>query len=130
MPAERTSDRPELKQKPRLGHAPYKPQKLGGTTKSNDNPRGSVKSLEGNPQSNLTLHDWLTVFAYIDAHPDMSQEAVVEQFKSRHDGALIFTQSTLSRKLRDCNKLEARIDQFPNALSSKRPCVVTHPDVD
>jgi hypothetical protein len=29
---------------------------------------------------NLTLHDWMMVFAFIDAHPGMGQAAIVEHF--------------------------------------------------
>ena len=31
---------------------------------------------------NLTLNDWLTVFAYIDVHPAILQRDVVNHFKS------------------------------------------------
>ncbi|KAG8215526.1 hypothetical protein J3R82DRAFT_9178, partial [Butyriboletus roseoflavus] len=79
---------------------------------------------------NLTLHDWLTVFAFMDTHLDTSQGAVVKHFKSCHDGALIFTQSTLSWKVHDHKKLEAHINEFPNALSSKQPWIVTWPNID
>ena len=79
---------------------------------------------------NLTLHDWLTVFAFIDSHPDMSQENVVTYFKTRAEGALYFDQSTLSRKLKNRFELELRVNDNPNALSSKRPRIVTRPDVE
>ena len=122
---------PERKRKPRLSHAPYKPRqpKLKATA-NQGNPKSSAKSLEARQRSNLTLHDWLTVFAYIDSHPGQSQDIIVEHFKTRHEGALIFNQSTLSRKLHDRKKLEACANEFPNALSSKRPRIVTRPDVD
>jgi len=81
-------------------------------------------------RQNLTLNDWLTVFAYIDAHPAILQCDVVNHFKSLQSGALIFTPSTLSQKLKECSTLEARINDNPSALSSKRPHIVTRPDVD
>ena len=122
---------PERKRKPRLNHAPYKPRKPRVEAAPNgDNAKSSAKSLETQQCSNLTLHDWIVVFAYIDAHPGQSQDAIVEHFKTCHEGALIFNQSTLSRRLRDRKSLEQRVNEFPNALSSKRPRIVTHPDVD
>ncbi|KAG2080299.1 hypothetical protein BD769DRAFT_1556561 [Suillus cothurnatus] len=45
-------------------------------------------------------------------------------------GALAFSQSALSRALKRRPELEARINSNPNALSSKRPSVVTRPDVE
>jgi hypothetical protein len=47
----------------------------------------------------------LTIFAFIDAHPSLSQGAVVEHFKTSTT-ALLFTQSTLSRKVKDRASLE------------------------
>ena len=81
-------------------------------------------------RQNLTLADWLLVYAYIDAHPGVSQGNVVEHFQTRHEGALIFNQSTLSRKLRERPSMEARANDNPQSLSSKRPRVVTRPDVE
>lgn len=60
----------------------------------------------------------------------MSQPKVVEFFAERKEGPLIFTQSSLSRKLRDRAKLEDRVHENPNALSGKRSRVVTRPDVE
>jgi hypothetical protein len=74
---------------------------------------------------NLTLNDWLTVFAYIDEHPDVPQGRIAEHFKTRPEGALEFTQATLSQKLKDRTKLEERVHSNPNALSSKQPWIVT-----
>ena len=82
------------------------------------------------PRRNLTLADWLAVYAFIDSHPDVSQSEVVRHFSTLGTGALIFEQSTLSRKLRDRAKMEARVNDNPAALSSKRPRVVTRPDVE
>ena len=95
----------------------------------NDAPRSSVRPVM-QKRLNLTLHDWLTVFAFIDSHPDMSQENVVTYFKTRAEGALYFDQSTLSRKLKNRFELELRVNDNPNALSSKRPRIVTRPDVE
>jgi hypothetical protein len=72
----------------------------------------------------------VTVFAFIDAHSALSQDAVVEHFKVKAIGALVFTQSMLSCKLRDRTKLDARAQSYPNTLSLKYPHVVTRPDVE
>lgn len=67
---------------------------------------------------------------YIDAHPGISQDAVVQHFKTCPEGTLIFDQLTLSHKLRDWQKLEAHIHEYPNALSMKWQHIVTQPDVE
>jgi hypothetical protein len=79
---------------------------------------------------NLTLHDWMTVFAYMDEHPGMSQGDIVRHFASRIDGTLTFDQSTLSQKVKAWPKLKKCITSYPNVLSSKCPQIVTHPDVE
>ena len=127
MPAEPVS---QPKCKPRAEHAPYKPHKPRVDVNKNS-PR-SLAQVQSHKKSrcNLTLHDWLTVFAYVDAHPGVSQDVIVRHFKTWSDGALIFDQSTLSRKLAKCKTLQARVHEFPNALLMKRPRIVTQPDVE
>ena len=79
---------------------PYKPWKPRVEAAPNgDNTKSSAKSLKTQQCLNLTLHDWIVVFAYTDAHPGQSQDAIVEHFKTHHKGALIFNQSTLSQRL-------------------------------
>ncbi|KAI5982211.1 hypothetical protein EDD15DRAFT_2139688, partial [Pisolithus albus] len=119
----------EPKRKPRTHHAPYKPHQPKGIQDKNL-PRTSAHTTQPVKRVNLTIQDWLTVFSYIDEHPGISQDAIVQHFKTIPNGALIFDQSTLSRKLRDRHKLEARTHKYPNALSSKRVRVVTCPAVD
>jgi hypothetical protein len=89
MPVERV-------RKPRDKPAPYarKPGPKGNHAK--DRPKTSAKSAATHQCDNLTLQDWLTIFAFIDAHPTLSQERVVDHFSSLEKGALKFTQSTLS----------------------------------
>jgi len=82
------------------------------------------------PRANLTLNDWLTVFAFIDKHPDLSQDRVVEHFHTQQEGALRFTQATLSRKMKARKTLEEQVHSHPNALSGKRPRAVTSPEVE
>jgi hypothetical protein len=121
-----------LKRKPRDKPAAYtqpaKKQKI-----TNDTPRTSATQLPNkcsNSRQNLTLADWLSVYAFIDTHPHATQADIVRHFKSLPTGALNFDQSTLSRKLRTRPNMEARINDNPNALSAKRPRVVTRPDVE
>jgi hypothetical protein len=76
------------------------------------------------------LHDWMTVFAFVDQHPRMTQGDIVKHFASKSDGALIFMQCTLSRKVKSWEDLARHVTSHPNALSSKCPCVVTRPDVE
>ena len=82
------------------------------------------------PRANLTLNDWLTVFAFIDKHPDLSQDWVVEHFHTQQEGALRFTQATLSRKMKARKTLEEQVHSHPNALSGKCPRAVTSPEVE
>ncbi|KAJ3574251.1 hypothetical protein NP233_g1893 [Leucocoprinus birnbaumii] len=123
--------------KPRPRPGPYKPRKK--TTKSNPNaPKTSAQPSKRHQCSNLTLHDWLTVFAFVDEHPDMTQQQIADHFAAPtpagKDGnttpVSIFSQETLSRKLKMRPTLMARANKTPNALSSKRPHVVTPPDVE
>ena len=111
--------------------APYLREKKPSTPKK-DLPKtsASVKSTIAQHRENLTLADWLTVFKFIDDHPGIKQMQVVRHFKSRKEGALIFTQSTLSRKLEQHTELKSHCDSNPMALSSKRPRIVTRPDVE
>jgi hypothetical protein len=73
MPVERV-------RKPRDKPAPYahKPGPKGKHAK--DETETSAKSAATKQRDNLTLRDWLTVFAFIDgfdAHPTLSQERVL-----------------------------------------------------
>ena len=70
----------------------HKPSILG----SKNIPKTASKVPLINGCKNLTLHDWIVVFAFIDAHPKLSQGDVVKYFGSRPGSALIFTQCTLS----------------------------------
>jgi hypothetical protein len=62
----------------------------------------------------------------------MTQWQVVEHFSALKDGALSFTQATLSRKLKPDTRasLEKEAAGYANALSAKRVRIVTHPLVD
>ena len=99
-------------------------------TTGNDAPRTSAQTLPVHIRQNLTLADWMMVYSFIDDHPNAAQADVVRQFASLKTGKLVFDQSTLCRKLRERPKMEARINDNPAALSSKRPQIVTCPEVE
>ncbi|KAJ7763933.1 hypothetical protein B0H14DRAFT_2307236, partial [Mycena olivaceomarginata] len=81
-------------------------------------------------RAHLTTGDWLTVYEYKDKHPLADQPDIMKHFATRREGALLFTQSTLSRKLRDRAAIEKCADETLNALSAKKSCVTTRPDVE
>ncbi|KAG8217064.1 hypothetical protein J3R82DRAFT_5063, partial [Butyriboletus roseoflavus] len=70
-------------------------------------------------RKNLTLADWLTVLAYVNAHPSVPQKDIVKHFSTLKTGALLFSQLTLSQKLDDCLELQNCVDANPSTLSSK-----------
>ena len=94
--------------------------------------KSSAIPIEKTAWKNLTLFDWMTVYAYVDTLPHpIDQGEVVRHFATRCEpGALLFSQSTLSCKLQQRADLEAWVHSNPNALSSKRPHIITRPDVD
>lgn len=94
-------------------------------------PRSSAQSAtKKTNRSNLTLFDWLTIFSWMDEHVGIRQDDVVHYFATRQEGALVFTQSALSKNLARRPELEARASSNPTALSGKRLRVVTHPGVE
>jgi hypothetical protein len=121
---------PSEKRKPRNKPPPYNRELKNLKPKVKDAPITSAQLVAHRSRQNLTLNDWLIVFAYVDAHPLTPQSDVVTHFKTLQSGALTFTQATLSRKLKERPDLEKRVGDNPNALSSKRPRVVTRPDVE
>ncbi|KAG2127741.1 hypothetical protein BD769DRAFT_1574924, partial [Suillus cothurnatus] len=116
------------KRQPRPKPAPYK--RKPKTPHQKDGPATSTKHSNTSRRENLTLNDWMMVFAYIDEHPYLPQDRIVQHFKTRKEGVLKFTQATLSQKLKDRMHLEQRIESYPSALSSKQPRIVTRPDVE
>ncbi|KAH8828718.1 hypothetical protein DL96DRAFT_1463030 [Flagelloscypha sp. PMI_526] len=122
---------PTRKVRPRLDTSnPYTGKKRGPKPKQ---PKTSAITQEQNHRSHLTTFDWLQVYAYVDNNPGLNQSDIVKHFASLPLGKrLIFTQSTLSRKLEpDARKqVECRAASNPNGLSAKRDRVVTRPDVE
>jgi hypothetical protein len=110
-----------------MSSRPKKVQRCHSGTK---NPPTSAQAPQATTQQNLTLYDWMTVYAYVDAHPTAAQGNIVRHFATLKTGQLIFDQSTLSHKLREHLKLESCINDNPAALTSKWPCIVTSPLVE
>jgi len=118
----------EKKRKARDNPQPYARKPW---TKVNKNPPAtSAKSAEKKGRENLTLHDWLTVFKFIDAHLDLPQADIVAHFKTLKEGALVFSQSALSRNIKRQSELEEQVESNPTALSAKHLRIVTRPDVE
>ena len=80
--------------------APYKPCIVCQEKPKKDDLKSSAWHLEKKARENLTLHDWMTVFQFVNEHPFMSQQAIMKYFEPKVYGALIFTQATLSQKLK------------------------------
>jgi hypothetical protein len=97
---------------------PYK--KHDKKSKDQNVPKTTAKIIQKRKE-NLTLHNWMMVFCWMDDHPGISQTEVVKHFQTRAEGVLIFNQTTLSCNLKRRAELEAQVDSNPNALSSKRP---------
>lgn len=94
------------------------------------NQPGSASKQVKQPSKQLTNHDWLTVFAWIDANPNRPQQDVVDHFANRREGSLQFSQGTLSRKLKKRGDIEAMVKVNPAALSARRKRVVVSPEVE
>jgi hypothetical protein len=108
------------KRKPRGKPPPYHRNPNGaGSKKASVATSAKPTETTTRRHQNLTLNDWLTVFAYIDEHPDVPQGCIAEHFKTRPEGALEFTQATLSWKLKDHTKLEEHVHSNPNALVTR-----------
>jgi hypothetical protein len=101
---------PSFVRKPHEKPAPYacKPK----VVKDKNAPKTSTQPAKKGKWDNLTLHDWMTVYGFVDAHPSMSQMEVVNhfKFKSNPDGTLVFNQATLSRKLKNQTEMEERVN--------------------
>ena len=125
MPAERT--RKPRTRKPYARKPGPKPKQKGAVPVQ---ALAVSKAAPKHRRKNLPLEDWITVFDFADAHPSMSQEDVADHFRGLHEGTLKFSQSALSRRLRQRNELLVRANSTPTALASKRPRIVTRPDVE
>ncbi|KAF8319260.1 hypothetical protein F5887DRAFT_1005697, partial [Amanita rubescens] len=70
-----------------------RPAKKPRVPKPKNPPATSVLPPINDKRRNLTLADWMTVFAYIDSHPDANQTEIVNYFRTHPSGRLIFDQS-------------------------------------
>lgn len=107
-----------------------KPGPKVGTKRKRNLHKTSALQCGGAKRENLTLYDWLAVFDYCAKYPDLDQHQVTGYFKTRTEGPLLFSQSTLSRKLKQRDVLESRATLSVYALSTKRARVVTRPDIE
>jgi len=83
--------------KPHEGHKPY--NQAPKPPKNKNAPKTSAIKKAKDVWSNLTLSDWLEVVQYYDKNQPLSQPAVVKFFANHSEGALLFSQSALSRHL-------------------------------
>ncbi|EGO01376.1 hypothetical protein SERLA73DRAFT_151824 [Serpula lacrymans var. lacrymans S7.3] len=120
---------PERKCKPCAQTTPYKKSKP--RVQGKNTPKTSAVNAPKHAHSHLTLHDWLTVVAYHDNNQPITQQDVVKHFTNRAEGALVFTQSSLSHHLSAKGRQDDKehLAPTPMALSSKKVRVVTRPDV-
>ncbi|KAJ3745123.1 hypothetical protein DFH05DRAFT_1397812, partial [Lentinula detonsa] len=115
----------EKKRAARNKPTPYNRQPQKANT-----PRTSATSALPSRKQHLTLYDKLTILDYANKHPSLPQDRICKYFATRQEGALIFTQSTLSRILRQQEELKHRVESNPTALSAKKARIVTRPDVE
>ncbi|TRM59522.1 hypothetical protein BD626DRAFT_436653, partial [Schizophyllum amplum] len=122
----------EKRRKVRTSHAPYNITKKVGRPPKGDasRPKTSAIPAAKSTREQLTTSDWLLVYAFRDANPGFTQMKIVDHFKKRPEGALIFSQATLARKLKEREAVEARAVATPNGMSLKRDRVVTSPLVE
>ncbi|KAJ3514077.1 hypothetical protein NMY22_g14859 [Coprinellus aureogranulatus] len=113
---------------PRESHNPYNRTKKTGPKPKNA-PRTAAQPKK-TAYVVLTNADWLTVFRWIDLHPEATQEEVVRHFSSKKEGAPHFSQTTLSRRLAKRTQIEDRVAEYSGGASAKRERIVTAPQVD
>jgi len=95
-------------------------------------PRNQAKSASKPakaPSTQLTNHDWLTIFKWVDANIHRSQQDAVNHFANQ-ESPLRFNQGTLSRKLKKRTDIESAVKANPAALSARRQRVVVSPEVE
>ncbi|KAF9643910.1 hypothetical protein BDM02DRAFT_3103728 [Thelephora ganbajun] len=105
-------------------------QKPGPKGPHPQNQPASASKRVKQPSKQLTNHDWLTVFAWIDVNPNQSQQDIVDHFANQGDSPLRFNQATLSRKLKKRGDIEQTVKANPAALSARRQRVVVSPEVE
>ncbi|RDX41774.1 hypothetical protein OH76DRAFT_1363948 [Lentinus brumalis] len=133
MPAEPTKHSgPSHIRKARDAVKPYNRTKPTRVPTQNAPKTSATLVAKSQARNNLTLHDWLTIVAYCDSHPNLKQKDIVEYFRTRAEGALTFNQASLSRHLSKKGRTadQARLHATPAALDGKCVRAVTRPDVE
>jgi hypothetical protein len=92
-------------------------------------PESASKKIK-QPSKQLTNHDWLTIFTWMDAHLGQLQKNIVDHFTSQEEGSLNFDQAALSRRLKRRGDIEVTVKANPAALSARRQWVVVSPEVE
>ena len=87
----------KVQHKPCEGHKPY--NQAPKPRKNKNAPKMLAIKKVNDAQSNLTLSDGLEVVQYYDKNQPLSQPEVVKFFANHSEGALLFSQSALSRHL-------------------------------
>lgn len=123
------------KRKPRTSTKPYVRKDPSQRKRKDPNaPKSSAVLPPKHGRTHLTLADWLMVVDYADKNPHLTQQEVVQHFKTRPEGMLFFSHAapSLSRHLSVDGRAEdqAKAVSTPNALSGKRARIVTRPDVE
>src|SRR5258708_36448312 len=90
---------------------------------SKEMPKTSTQPIKMAKQENLTLFDWMTVYTYVDTLPQLiNQGEVVKYFATRPQGTLLFTQSTLSRKLQQHPETPHNHSKTSLPSNASNPC--------
>jgi hypothetical protein len=106
--------------------APYK--RKPKTPHQKDGPATSTKHSDISRRENLTLNDWMMVFACINEHPYLPQDRIVQHFKTRKEGVLCWctsahddtTQSAIDRNPKPNHILSfVFVSSFPSVHSTK-----------
>jgi hypothetical protein len=111
---------------------PYNRKPKQPKMKAADQPKTSTKPPVKMTRKLLTLSDWLEVVNYFHTHQPMTQQELVKYFATWPEGALVFTQSGLSRHLNAQGQAadQGQLASTPTTLSMKKSRVVTRPNVD
>jgi len=77
--------------------------------------------------SNLTYGQWVVVFDFVKAHPELQQDRVVEHFRAM---GWKVSQSNLSKKLQQQDLVRAEMSKTATGANAKRPRIVACPAIE
>jgi len=77
--------------------------------------------------SNLTYGQWVVVFDFVKAHPELQQDRVVEHFRAM---GWKVSQSNLSKKLQQQDSVRAEMSKTATGVNAKRPRIVACPAIE